>query len=277
MILVTGATGKVGTELVRQLRARGAPFRSAVHSTPAEGGGDSVPFDLDRPETFEPALRGADELFLLSPAGRTDAEGPVVDAARKAGVRHVVKLSVWGADGEAYAVARGHRAIEKRIEASGLAWTFLRPNAFMQNFSTLHVPTIRSQGTFYAYGHGGRMSVIDTRDIAAAAAAALTAGGHEGKAYDLSGPESLTNDEMAEKISGAAGKPVEFADLPDADYEKALMGFGLPPAFASALSELGRHIAAGGLAATSPDVEKVTGSRGIPFDRFAKDHAAAWR
>lgn len=276
MILVTGATGKIGQELVRELKATGVSFRVASRSPEKISGAAAVLFDFDRPETFGPALAGVERLFLLT-SGGTEREAAVVDAARESGVRHLVKLSVWGAEEEAFTIGRLHHAIEKSIEVSGVSWTFLRPNSFMQNFSTAYVPTIKSQGAFYPYGHDARISVIDARDIAAVAARVLTGDGHGRKVYRLSGPEALTNQQMAEKLSKAIGRTVRFVDLPDGQYVQALVGAGVPAAYAAALAELSGYYVTGAGAAVTPDVERVLGRKPCSFDQFARDHAAVWQ
>jgi uncharacterized protein YbjT (DUF2867 family) len=276
MILVTGATGKVGRELVKSLEAQGAPFTVGSRSPEKISGAKAARFDFDRPETFAPALRGVEKLVLLT-SGGTEREVAAVDAAREAGVRHIVKLSVWDAEKEAFGFGRAHRAVERSVEASGVPWTFLRPNEFMQNFTTFHVETIRSQGAFYPYGHNAKISTIDTRDIAAVAAQALTGRGHEGKAYKLSGPESLTHEEMAQKLSKAIGKPVRFVDLPDPEYRKALLGEGVPEPYADLLVDLSRYFTTGAAAAVTSDFEQVAGRKPISFDQFARDHASVWQ
>ncbi|MEX0879327.1 MAG: SDR family oxidoreductase [Thermoanaerobaculia bacterium] len=277
MILVTGATGKVGQEVVKELQKRKAPFKVGARSPEKVAGMDAVPFDFDRPETFGAALAGVDSLFLLTPPGGTEREVAVVDAAKKARVKHLVKLSVWGADGEAFVFGRGHRAVERTIEASGLPWTFLRPNGFMQNFSTAHVAEIRNQGAFVLCGADGAYGIIDARDIGAVAAKVLTEPGHEGKAYTLSGPEALSNLQMAEKLSKAIGKPVKYVDMPEAEYKEMLVGFGMPEPFVDAFIDLQHYYHKGGGEPVTGDVEQLLGRKPGSFDKFAKDHAAVWK
>lgn len=275
MILVTGATGKVGGGLVRELESAGAPVKVGVRS-PEKAGRNAVRFDFDRPETFGPALEGVDRLFLLT-SGGTEREIPAIAAAKRAGVTHVVKLSVWDAEQDSFEFGRQHHRVEKELQASGLDWTLLRPNSFMQNFSTSHVPTIRAQSAFYAYGHGAAMSVIDTRDISAVAARTLTEPGHSQKAYKLSGPESLTNAQMAEKLSKAVGRPIRFVDLADDAYVEALLAAGLPRPYAEVLGDLSRCIASGRFAEVTPDAERLLGRKPISFDDFAREHAGVWK
>src|SRR5437867_12608084 len=174
MILVTGAGGTVGSELVKTLSASGAKFRAAYNSPQKvdkarREGLDAVQIDYTKPATLQPALAGADRLFLLATgyAGQAECEINAVREAKMSGVRHIVKLSVWGAGTEAFSFARAHRPVEKEIEASGLAWTFLRPNSFMQNLATFYASTIKTQGAFYIPSRGSRVSHVDVRDIAA--------------------------------------------------------------------------------------------------------------
>ncbi|HUP59627.1 MAG TPA: SDR family oxidoreductase [Thermoanaerobaculia bacterium] len=280
MIFVTGAGGTVGSEVVRQLEAAGAKFRAAFHSeAKAEvaraRGIDVVAIDYNRPETLNAALQSVERLFLLS-GGAPDQEVNAVEAAKGAGVKHVVKLSVIGADEEAFSFAKLHRASEKAIEQSGLAWTFLRPNGFMQNLVTYSGGTIRAQGAFYSSVGDARISHVDVRDIAAVAVKALTEPGHEGKAYTLTGPEALTYDEMAGKISTASGRSVSYVNISDADLKQGLIGAGTPEPYADAYLDLMRHYRTGATAKVTDDVRRVTGRDARTFEEYAQDNATAW-
>jgi uncharacterized protein YbjT (DUF2867 family) len=276
VIFVTGATGKVGQELVKELKADRAPFRVGVRSPEKAAGMDAALFDFDRPETFAGALQGVDSLFLLT-SGGTQREAVVVDAAKKAGVERLVKLSVWGAEEDAFVIGRAHRSVEQKIEASGMAWTFLRPNGFMQNYSTSGAALIKTQGVFYDSSRDARYSTIDARDIGVVAAKVLTEAGHDGKAYKLSGPEALSNTEIAEKLSRVIGKPVRHIDLPDSEYKKVLVGFGMPEAYADAIVDLNVYYRAGGGAPVTPDFERLVGRKPGNFDQFARDNAKVWQ
>jgi uncharacterized protein YbjT (DUF2867 family) len=280
MILVTGAGGTVGSEVVRQLQAAGAKFRAAFHSgAKAEAarakGVDAVVIDYNRPETLNAALQGVDKLFLLS-GGAPDQEINAVEAAKGAGVKHIVKLSVIGADEEAFSFAKLHRTAEKAIENSGLAWTFLRPNGFMQNLVTYSGGTIRAQGAFYSSVGDARISHVDVRDIAAVAVKALTEPGHEGSAYTLTGPEALTYDEIAEMIAKASGRGVNYVNLSDADLKQGLLGAGMPEPYADAYLDLMRHYRTGAPAKVTDDVRRVTGSDARTFEDYARDNAIEW-
>jgi len=283
MILVTGAGGTVGSELVKTLSAAGAKFRAAYNSPgkidqARRNGLDAIAIDYATPETVAAALAGADHLFLLGAgaAGQTEAETGVVRAAKKAGVKHVVKLSVWGADGEAFSFAKVHRPVEREIEASGLGWTFLRPNGFMQNLPNFFAATIKSQGAFYMPSRGCRISHVDVRDIAAVALKALTDPGHEGRIYTLSGPEALTYTEIAAKLSAAIGKPVTYVDVPDADFKKGAMAAGMPEAYTDAMLSLIHYYEGDNASRVTHDIERVAGRKPFTFDQFARDHAGAF-
>ena len=283
MILVTGAGGTVGGELVKVLRSSGARFRAAYHSPhkaeqAKHDGLDAVALDFAKPSTVAAALADVDHLFLLGTGfiGQAEAEIGVVREAKKAGVRHLVKLSVWGADSEAFSFAKVHRPVERAIESSGLTWTFLRPNGFMQNMVNYYAATIKSDGAFYTPSRGSRVSHIDARDIAAVAGKTLTEAGHEGKIYRLSGPESLTYAEIAAKLSAVLGTMVKYVDVPDADFKKGAMGAGMPEAYADALLSLIHYYEGDHASAITPDVERVTGRKPVRFDQFARDHADAF-
>lgn len=273
MILVTGSTGKIGRELVAELGRLGVPFR--VGSRKPDGGG-AVLFDFDRPETFAPALAGVEKMFLLT-SGGTGREVAAAEAARKAGVRQIVKLSVWGADEDAFTIGRAHRVVEREIERSGLAWTFLRPNGFMQNFTTYKAAAIRDLGGIADSTADSRWSIVDARDVGAVAAQALTRNGHEGRTYSLSGPEALSQPEMATRISKAVGKAVRYVDLADTEYRQVQIDHGTPSAYADALVDMNVYYRSGAGAPLTPDVEKVLGRRPGNFNDFVQTHAAVWK
>lgn len=193
----------------------------------------STGFDFQRIESVRDALAGIEKVFLLSPP-LPDAEIRFVDEAVRAGVRHVVKISVWKAPAEEYSYAKTHRRIERAIESTGIAWTFLRPNSFMQNFlgrSEIRAPR-------------AAVSHVDAEDVAAVAAEVLAGRGHEGKAYDLSGPAALSFERVAHLLS------LPYFEMPAAD-------------------DLDRYNQAGRAAEVTPWVEKILGRPATPFEKFA--------
>ena len=284
MILVTGASGSNGTELLKLLSARGVPARAMVRSKNKAGavaalpGIEVVEGDFDDPASLERALRGIGRAFLLTNStDRAEAQQMAfVAAAKQAGVRHIVKLSQFAAD-EASPVRflRYHAAVERAIRESGMDHTFLRPNLFMLGLLGL-APTIKAEGRFFAAIGDARVSVVDVRDNAAAAAAALTGEGHAGKTYTLTGPEALSHGEMAAILSNALGRPVSFVDVPPAAMREALSHAPMPPWQADGLIEDYAHYARGEAAAVAPGVQDATGAAPRAFAAFARDFKAAF-
>ena len=274
MILVTGASGTVGSEVVKSLVSAGAKFKAGYRSRPQNVPDrvESVAIDFDKPETIRPALAGVESLFLLSNA--VAPERNVVDEAKRAGVKRIVKLSVYGAAQEGFTFAKWHRAVEKHVEASGLAWTFLRPTGFMQNFANYMADSIRKESAFYTAAGNGAGSHIDARDIGAVAALALTRDGHEGKAYELTGPEAVTYDQAAAILSRAVGREIRHVKITPEQLRQGALAMGMPPAYVDALVDLDRAYAAGTLAGVTPAVKELTGRDPITFEQFAKDYAA---
>ena len=280
MICVTGAGGTVGSELVRQLGAARVPFRAAFNSpdkaqAARARGVDAAVVDYHEPDTLRAALRGCDALFLLAPSvpDQTELELHAVETASAAGLRRIVKQSVYDAAEEGFAIARIHRPVEKAIEASGLAFTFLRPNAFMQNVVTYMGPTIRAESAFYSAAGDGRIAHVDVRDIAAVAVAALTRPGHDGKAYSLTGSEALTYDEVAAELSRALGRTIRHVNLPPEDYRAGMLAEGLPEQLADAMTDLERLYREGQASEVSGDVKLVTGQEPRRFAAYARECA----
>ena len=278
MILVTGASGTVGREVVSSLAIAGATFKAGYRSRPQNVPErvESVAIDFDRPETIAPALRGVETVFVLS--NMVEPEKRLVDEAKKAGVKRVVKLSVNGAAEEAFTFAKWHRAVEKHIEASGLRWTFLRPSGFMQNFFNYMGDSIRKEGAFYtATGPRGAGAHIDARDIGAAASIVLTRDGHEGKAYELTGPKAITYDEAARVLSAAAGREIRHVAITPDQYRQGALAMGMPAPYVDALVDLDRAYATGALTQVTGAVKELTGRDPITFEQFAKDYADRFR
>ncbi|HXG64100.1 MAG TPA: SDR family oxidoreductase [Blastocatellia bacterium] len=277
-VLVTGATGTVGSEVVRQLSATDAEIRIAARRPTSDNSrAEAVALDLDRPETFGPALDGVDKLFLLPPNLSNGEEiNRFVDAAKQAGVRHIVKLSSLGIDREPqYTFGKLHKAMEQYIEASGVPYTFLRPNFFMQNYLTM--PTIKEQGAIFHSLGDARTSHIDVRDIAAVAVAALTGSEHEGKRYELTGPEALSEYDVAAILSKITGRTINYVVVPEEAVRQSLQDAGTPDALVAGLMDLFAFQKAGHAAFVTSDVENVLGRKPISFEQFARDHVEAFK
>jgi len=284
MICITGAGGTVGSEIVRQLGAANVPFRAAFFSKDkaeeARRRGQHVALiDYGRPDTLRAAFQDCDRLYLIGPnvPDQTRLELNAVQAAQAAGVRHVVKQSAMRADEEAYVVGRIHRDVERAIEASGLSFTHLRPNSFMQNVLTFMAPTIRAEGVFYSAAGPARISHVDVRDISAVAVRALTEAGHEGRAYTLTGPEAISYDELAGELSVAVGHAIRHVNLEPGDYRRGLMAEGLPEGLADVMLDLERFFREDGASSISRDVQRVTGRAPRRFQDFARECAPLLR
>ena len=278
MILVTGASGTVGSEVLKALQGSGAKVRAGYRTRPQNipKGVESVGLDFDSPETVAAALMGVETVFLLS--NMVEPEKKVVDEAKRAGVKRVVKLSVNGAADEAFTFARWHRGVEKHIERSGLRWTFLRPSGFMQNFFNYMGDSIRKQSAFYtATGTKGAGAHIDARDIGAAAARVLTGSGHDGKAYELTGPKAIGYDEAARILSQAAGREIKHVAITPEQFREGALAMGMPAPYVDALVDLDRAYATGALTQVTPAVKDLTGREPIRFEQFAKDYADRFR
>lgn len=279
-ILVLGATGNVGAPLVQALAARGVRARAATRD-PARyrGPGEPVAFDFARHETWAPALEGVERLFLLVLPGDADAARygvPLIDAAEAAGVRRVVVLSAMGVEHAPPEVAL--RAVELAAQRSGLEWTLLRPNWFMQNFSAgfLAAP-IRHDGVVPVPAGDAKVSFVDTRDIAAVAARALLDDDLVGAELALTGPEALDHAEVAATLTEVAGRPIRYVPLTAEAFADGMRGAGLPESVVGQFGMLFASLRAGNAAPTTGDVARVLGRPPTGLASFARELAASWR
>jgi uncharacterized protein YbjT (DUF2867 family) len=288
MILVTGATGNNGIEIVKLLSRRGIPCRALVRTsekaTVLSGLADVevVYGDFAHPETLAPALKGIDKALLISSADPRlpELQGNFVQAAKRAGVPYVVKFSgAWsmgGADLRGWRFARWHAEAEQQLEDSGLAFTHLQPNQFMQVYLRFQ-PTIAEQGKFFAACRNSKVSPVDIRDIAEVAVAVLTGSGHQGKSYVLTGPETLTYYEVAEKLSAAIGKTVSYVDVPLEAARKTMVDSGAPDWFVEGQMEQYQVRLRGYQSAVTSVVAEVAKKQPISFGQFAQDYATYFR
>ena len=283
MILITGATGTNGREIVEQLSAKGVKARAMVRKRedvrlPRTPNVEFVSGDLDDASSLDAALAGVEQAFLLSPssAEQVTREANFIRAAKRAGVRHVVKFSILGAAPNSPSrLIRRHGEAEKMLEDSGIVFTMLRPHYFMQNL-LWYINDIKSQNVFHAsLPETYRHSHVDARDNAAVAVAALTESGHESKVYHITGSEALTYREVAEILSQAIGKEVRY-DSSRENYAKYLKKLGLD---ADEVLELDACVANGigdGSAVTNTIFE-LTQQQPIRFMQFANDYSQAFK
>lgn len=279
MILITGGTGTVGGEIVSQLAATGTPFRAMVRSPQKAAalkltGVQIVPGDLEKPETLPAALHGIDQVLLLSSPSpnQVTLEGNMIAAAKAAGVRHIVKLSAMTADPNSPSrFPRTHGQIEQSIRQSGLQWTFLRPTFFMQNLLGL-APMVKT-GTIFQPAGDSKAGFVDVADIAAVAVETLTEPGHEGKAYDITGPELLSYHEIARILSEVLHKPVKYQDIPPAAARQAMLGMGIPEYAVDGINELMDQMRTGAYAKLSDAVSQVGKKDPSRLSDFLRDNA----
>ena len=285
-ILVTGATGNIGSHLVERLKENNLEVIAGVSSLSKGGrfvkqGIETAIINFTQPETLETALEGVERLFLLLPLVEPMVEWgrQVIVAAQKAGIRFVLRSSGLGADPDTgYELGKTHGLIDQALRQSGIPYAILRPNSFMQNYVNFFGAAIRDQQAFYLAQGQGRISLIDVRDIAAVAAAILTdPAAHLNQAYDLTGPEALNNEEIAALISRASGKTVTYHDIPEETSREGMARLGVPEWNIRVLESLHRRIKLGMTAEVTSQVRTITGKVPISFARFAEDYASFWK
>lgn len=275
-LLITGASGTIGRELVKALRARRAEF-AVMSSKPAPG---AVLGDFADLASLARAFAGVQTLFLLFPLAPNSFElaRNAVEAAKAAGVKHIVRSSGAGAEaGSPVAIADLQGRIDALVEASGIPYTLLRPNGFMQNWVTFYSAQLKAG--VYAAPHGtAGISVVDVRDIAEAAAAVLlNPAAHVGRAYTLTGGEALSTAEQVAAIAGATGRAIRYEDIPEAQAEAQLRAWGLPDVMVGYFMSLNHVYKQGWAAGVSPDLQTLNGHAPRRFADFAAEHAAAWQ
>jgi uncharacterized protein YbjT (DUF2867 family) len=276
MTLVIGATGTIGSEVFRRLTSAGERPRAFVRDPQRAPAGldDAVEYvvgDLDRPETLEAGLAGVDRVFLLTRQSRRQPqqERNVIDAAVRAGASHLVKLSVFRADERSpLQIARQHREMERAVEQSGLSYTIVRPVFLMQNLLGM----VRD-GAIRTAAEDGRLAMVDARDVAAVAVATLKGRGHEGRTYTLTGPQSLTFDEVADIVAQQTGNRVRHLRVTADAVGQAVERAGMEVWFAEDMARLHRMLAAGYEDLLTDDVRVVTGTSPCTFAEFSSDYA----
>ena len=284
MILVTGATGLVGGAVVRQLAAQGVSVRALVRSpekaTALAGPNvETVVGDFDRTGTLAPALKGVTRALLIShhDVRQVELQGNFVEAARRAGGVHVVKLSgLATAPDSPSRSGRWHAETEAQIRDAGLPWTFLHPPYFMQNLLRA-APAIAAHGVLTAAMKDGRIAMVDARDVAAVAAAALTTPGHEGQTYTITRPDSLSHAEVAAVLSDAVGRKITYKDIALDALREQLVASGAPPWLVEVRMEFTTILRGGVAAAVTDSVLRTTGHEPRSFAAFAAEHAARFR
>lgn len=282
--LVIGATGTVGSAVVHELVQRGIPVRAvssraaAAPATPAPPatGVEWVRADIVSGDGVSEAFDGVSRAFVFAPPGHANQHElliPLVARAKRAGLEKVVLMTAFGANANPEAPLR---IAELALEASGLNYNILRPNWFMQNFNQAWLPGILASGKVHLPVGDAKASFIDTRDIGAVAARLLAEPGFDREAIDLTGPAALSVADAVAELSNAAGVTIGYEAITPEAMRAALLGAGLPAAYADFLVLIMGFLAAGYNAAVTDVVRRVLGRDPIAFARYAQDHRAAW-
>jgi uncharacterized protein YbjT (DUF2867 family) len=281
-ILVTGATGSVGSEVVRMLRERDHDVVAALRRPNRSGirwgtEVERVRLDLMRPETFEAAFSDVDAVFLVRPTAMMKVDkqlGPVIEAARRLGVKHVVFLSLLGVDSNPEVP---HYGIEKFLQSTGITYTFLRPGFFMQNLSTVHQGEIRDRDEVFIPAGLDKTSFIDARDLGSIAVKVLTEPGHENRIYRLAGDQVFDYYQVAELFSQVLGRQISYRNPSLFRFVNVLHRNGLPMNTILVMSSI-YMTAQGGLAeSATDDLPRLLGRDPITLKQFMEDYQACWK
>jgi len=283
MILITGGSGSVGKAVLqeaiqRKLKVR-AMFRSKEDAAKVPAGCEAVIADYGDKPSLRKALEGVDSVFLVcSPIPQlVELESNMTEACQECGVKHVVLNSALGAGDYGKSFPSWHRKVEDKLKATRMSYTILRPNGFLQNIATYNAPSIRSQGAFYAAMGDAKVSYIDVGDIAVVAVNALQGGEHSGKTYELNGPEAVSNQELAARISKISGRTVKFVDIPEAAQRDSMLGLGMPEWQVTALLDLQRYYKMGGGAKTDGLLESLIGRPPVTLDQYLTANVREFR
>lgn len=278
-VFIYGATGMVGHYLTEELTAAGHEVYAGSRkpeSGPKKPGVTYVSADATRPSLGVEVLEKVDAAFFISPPGFTDQFtilNPWLEKAKAVGLKKFVLMTAMGV--EHAPPEAPFRKLELAVESSGLNWNILRPNWFMQNFHTYWVSGIRADKKIYFPGGNAKASFIHARDIASTAKA-LILGTGPSRAFNLTGPEAISHDEVAEKISAATGLPISYVDVTPEDFKKALLAAGLSEDYASFMVYIAGALKEGHAAPVLPTVKEITGKNPLTFDDYAKENKQAW-
>lgn len=279
MILITGATGHIGRELIPQLQAMRRSLRVLVRDEKKvahlDSGIERAVGNLNEPASLRSAMRGVERVFLVTFETQQDLN--VIKVAKEAGVRQIVKLSTLEATEHKIKVGKWHYEREELIRASGIGWTFLRPGMFMSNSIEWWAESIKGQNSvFFPGGKTGKVAPVDPGDVAKVAALALTQPGHEGKVYELTGAELFTIGEMVQVISQALGKPVKYTDIPPIAAKLFMLKMGMEKTLVNALMEMLVSLRKNEGAILTETFQQLTGNPPRTFEAWCRENSGAF-
>jgi len=283
MILITGASGSVGKVVLQETCRKEsnvrAMYRSKEEAAKAPSGCEAVLADYSDKQSLRKALNGVTTVYVVcSPIPQlVELENNMLDACKESGVKHVVLNSALGAGDYAKSFPGWHRKVEDKLKATKMSYTILRPNGFLQNIVVYNAPSIRAQGAFYAAMGDAKVSYLDVGDIAVVAVKALQGGAHAGKTYELNGPEAISNQELAKRISKAAGRTVNYVDIPESAQREAMLGLGMPEWQVTALLELQHYYKQGGGAKTDGLLKTLIDRAPVTLDQYLSANAREFR
>jgi len=283
MILITGASGSVGKavllEAIRRESKVRAMYRSKEEAAKAPSGCQAVLADYADKHSLGKALDGVNFVYVVcSPIPQlVELESNMLVACKQAGVKRVVLNSALGAGDYPKSFPSWHRQVEDKLKSSGMSCTILRPNGFLQNIVTYNAASIRTQGAFYAAMGDAKVSYLDVGDIAVVAVKALRGGPHSGKTYELNGPEAISNEELAKRISKISGRTVNYVDIPESAQREAMLGMGMPEWQVTALLELQQYYKQGGGAKTDGVLRSLIERAPVTLDQYLKANAKEFR
>lgn len=280
-IVITGANGNISSGVIAALANSGHKIRALVRSADKATklkGVEIVVGDLEKPKTLVAAFDGVDSTFVLSPPGPRAPEqaSNALWAARKAGVKHVVRMSAVGAAHDAPTInSRLHALSDAELVGSGITYTIVKPHFFFQNLM-MAAQSVVSESTMYMALGEGRLGMIDTRDISECVAKILTSSGHDNKVYTLTGPRSITVHEVAAALTKSLGKPVKYMPVPVEGAVAAMAQMGMDEWMLNALSDYFTAYSANWGDFMTNDTEKLLGKPARSADDFARDFAGAF-
>ena len=277
-ILVTGATGNVGAEIVRQLRETKHPVRVAQRNIQpnSDSSVECVEFDFTQPSTFAPAFQGVKKVFLMRPPALSQVKTyiyPAIDSAIALGVEQIVFLSILGAESNAIVP---HAKVEKYIQSVGVPYTFLRASFFMQNLSTTHRQDIQERNEIFLPAGKGKTSFIDVRDIAAVGVKALTQSGHQNQAYSLTGSEALDYYQVAEIFTEVLGKSIVYKNPSIIKFAISMYKRGLNPQFIAVMIGIYTTAKLGFAGKLTTDTQEILQRAPISLRQFVEDYRDCW-
>ena len=272
--LVIGASGQIGSEVVRLIKAEGQRVRATTSKKPKEA--ESVQLDLATGEGLREAFAGVDRAFILSPPPYADQHkilSPLIQEAKRRGLKKVVLMTAYGANA---VETSPFRRAEIELEKSGLNYNIVRPNWFMQNFASYWVQGIKDQGKILLPAGTAKTSFIDTKDVAAVIAKLLTSDALNNKAFDLTGPEALDHSQIAKAISEVTGRKIEYVEIEPSDLKKGLLSAGLPEDYSDFLLMILSFLKQGYNAGVTDTVKEILGREPHTFLQVAKENKLAW-